>query len=250
MNAVAHGFGFVIPTPRSISRQLGNVVYIDEGGVVRKVGCIFDDGHFKNLVNQSDTPLDRTTTEEEHLPTTAAFATGSMDVKPLTEGDYSTYLFFLVERLKNRGVVLDNENDPRALQSKASCGWLLTRKPGAQGPGHAIILGPNLQKVRLNVQEKFITQWIKDAPRKATLWTARERKILPKLFVVLEEWICPSWTRISWGNKNKDPGPTAVGLLMTEATSAPSWRYLAMSKETSVSFRLGNTLVLLSLIML
>jgi hypothetical protein len=248
MNALAYGFGYVIPTPRSTSSQLGNVVYIDDGGVVCEVGSIFDDGHFKNLLNQNSTPPDRTTTEVEYLSTTAVFATGSIDVVSLNEAEYSTCVSFLGGRLSNRSVVLDNEIVPGASPSKASCGWLFTRKTGTHGPGDAITLGPSLRKVRLNLREELVTQWVKDAPRKSTLWTARGRKLLPKLLVVLDEWTGPSWTRISWGNEDCDPGPTAVGLLMTEATSAPVWRYLALSRKTTTSFKLGNTSVIVFLI--
>jgi hypothetical protein len=95
----------------------------------------------------------------------------------------------------------------------------------------------------LNVQEDLVIQWVKDATRQGTLWTAKERKQLPKLLVVLEEWTCPSWTRISWDTKDKSPGPTAVGLLTTNAASAPIWRYLAMSEGIATSFRIGNTSV-------
>lgn len=76
--------------PRFVS-QLGNVVYIDDAGVVCEIGSLFDDGHFKSVVNQSDTTPDRTTTEERCPSLTVAFTTGSMEVKPLTEDDYSKY---------------------------------------------------------------------------------------------------------------------------------------------------------------
>jgi hypothetical protein len=246
MNAHDHGYGFVVPTPGFSSSQLGTVVYIDEGGVIREIGNIFDDGHFKTLVNRSDSPLNRTTTAEEYLSVAAAFTTGSMDVRALTEEELSTYVYF-PGRLKNRSVLLDDENVPETSRSAATCGWLFTRKN--PGPGHAMILGPMLRKVRLNVQEKLVAQWIKDAPRKATFWTTRSRRLLPKLLVVLEEWTCPSWTRISWKDESLDPGPTAVGLLMSGATNAPAWMYLALSNKTTTSFSLGNTSVLRSLIM-
>jgi hypothetical protein len=92
MNAQAEGFGLVIPMPRSAFSHLGKVVYIDERGVVRSVGSLFDDVHFKNLVDQSSQTLDRTTTEL-HLPSvTVAFTTGGMEVNPLTEEENSAYV--------------------------------------------------------------------------------------------------------------------------------------------------------------
>jgi len=146
---------------------------------------------------------------------------------------------------KNRALVLNTEAAPDPAQTPATCGWLLSRKNGARGPGDAIIIGPGLRKTRLIMQEDLVTRWIKDAPRNSTLWTPSSRKLLPKLLFVTEEWSCPSWTRITWGGVDIDPGPTAVGLSMSAPTSAPLWRHLSLSKETVTSFRLGNTSVIL-----
>ena len=92
MDAHDHGYGFVVPTPGFLSSQLGTVVYVDDGGVMREIGRIFDDAHFKTLVNRSDTPLERTTTVDGYLKTVAAFTTGCMDVRALTEEELSTYI--------------------------------------------------------------------------------------------------------------------------------------------------------------
>jgi hypothetical protein len=92
MNAKAEGFGLVIPMPRSAFSHLGKVVYIDKRGVVRSVGSLFDDVHFKNLVGQSSQTLDRTTTEFHLSSVTVAFTTGGMEVNPLTEEENSVYV--------------------------------------------------------------------------------------------------------------------------------------------------------------
>ena len=92
MNAHGLGYGFVVPTPGYPHSQLGNVIYIDDGGVIREIGSIFEDDHFKTLVDQSHIPLNRTTETEEHLSTVAAFSTGSIEIRALVEGEYSTYV--------------------------------------------------------------------------------------------------------------------------------------------------------------
>ena len=89
MNAVAKGFGFIVPTPRINSFRLGSIVYIDERGVIRWVGNIFDDDHFKSLLKQNAIVSDPSTSEERHPLRTMAFTTGSMRVQPLPEEDLS-----------------------------------------------------------------------------------------------------------------------------------------------------------------
>lgn len=240
MDAIAKGFGLIVPMPRYSDSQLGKVVYIDEGGVVRSIGSVFDDSHFQKLLGVSSTPLDHVINEENHPSLTVAFTTGSMEIKPLSEEECSAYVSFLF-RVDKRSFILDSLNRPVSTESRPSCGWLITRSTSVNRAGDAIILGPNLRKTWLNIQEDLVAKWVKDAPRKSTLWTSKGRKRLPKLLVVLEEWTCPSWTRISWGEN--DNGPAAVGLLTTNATNAPMWRFLAMPEETMTSFRVGNTQV-------
>ena len=89
MDAHEKGFGLVIPTPSYSGSQLGNIVYIDDGGDCQAVGNIFEDEYFK-ILNQDE---DRITIEEERLSTTAAFTTGCMNVKPLSEAEYSMYVY-------------------------------------------------------------------------------------------------------------------------------------------------------------
>jgi hypothetical protein len=94
MNAREAGFGYVIPMPRFFSSQLGDVVYIDEEGVLRTTGSMFDDTYFKRLVDQSPHTMDHTNTVEEHPSMTVAFTTGCVDVKPLSEEESSRYLIW------------------------------------------------------------------------------------------------------------------------------------------------------------
>jgi hypothetical protein len=90
MDAGQKGFGLVVPMPRSADDYLGKVVYIDEGGVVRSVGRIFDDVYFQSLADQQTVSLDRTTSDEQQNPSlVAAFATGCMEIAPMTKEELS-----------------------------------------------------------------------------------------------------------------------------------------------------------------
>lgn len=95
MNAFANGFGFIVPMPRTSDFRLGSVVYIDEQGVVRWVGHIFDDEHFKSLAHQNAVVLNNSTTEERYPSRTVTFTTGSMSVQPLPEEELSRQVLFL-----------------------------------------------------------------------------------------------------------------------------------------------------------
>lgn len=89
MDARGAGFGYVVPMPRCLSSYLGHIVYLDDEGVVRSTGSIFDDAYFNQLVEDSQDSLDRTTTLEEYPSRTVGFTTGCVDVSPLAEEDVS-----------------------------------------------------------------------------------------------------------------------------------------------------------------
>lgn len=95
MNAQEAGFGHVIPWPRFLLIKLGDIVSIDEEGVLRTMGSMFDDTHFKMLEDQSPHTMDRSSTVEEHPAMTVAFTTGCVDVKPLSEEEASRYLIVI-----------------------------------------------------------------------------------------------------------------------------------------------------------
>ena len=67
-------------------------MYIDDGGVVREIGSIFDDDCFKSLADHSNSPEHPATETEEHLSTVAAFSTGCIEIRALVEEEYSTYV--------------------------------------------------------------------------------------------------------------------------------------------------------------
>jgi hypothetical protein len=85
MDAGNEGYGYVVPMPRLIPGHLGNVVYIDDQGVVRSMGKLVDDSYFKHLLEQSQERTEVKTIVEEHASLTVAFTTGCMEVKSLTE---------------------------------------------------------------------------------------------------------------------------------------------------------------------
>ena len=89
MDAREHGYGMVVPMPRSLYSQLGNIVHVDQDGIARSYGTLFDDLHFKNLVKQSKYTVDRTTTVEQHPSVLVALTTSTMEVTPLTKEERS-----------------------------------------------------------------------------------------------------------------------------------------------------------------
>jgi hypothetical protein len=143
--------------------------------------------------------------------------------------------------------MLDDDELPLDSAVRPRCAWLVTRRPGQKGMGQVMVIGPNLCKVTSNIPKEVVAQWVKDAPRKSTLWTpASWKKQLPKLFVVLEEWTTPTWHRLTWGNHDSKIERTALGLLPTSSgEQAPTWQYLVLRQETTLSNRVGNGQVLL-----
>jgi len=126
---------------------------------------------------------------------------------------------------------------------KTPYGWLVTIKPQERGFGDAIILGPHLRKVRLNLPKDLVIQWVKDAPRKATLWNWRERSLFPKhrLLVVLEEWISPTWCRLRGiGKEGKCDQRAALRLVTADDDNAPTWQFIPSVENMPVSSQFCN----------
>jgi hypothetical protein len=91
MEAHVHGFDLVLRWPRSAwGSQILALLYFDENGHIVPAGSLDDDEHFKRLVEQSNNPeLDPCGTIEETFQNlTAAFSTGSMDVRVLAKGEF------------------------------------------------------------------------------------------------------------------------------------------------------------------
>jgi hypothetical protein len=81
-----------------------------------------------------------------------------------------------------------------------------------------------------------------EAPDKTSLWSKKRARRLPKLLVVLEEWISPTWTHIYSNERDGNPGPFAVGLATSSESACPQWSFVAIRDETlSAPSRIGNT---------
>jgi hypothetical protein len=118
------------------------------------------------------------------------------------------------------------------------------RIDGTRGLADTIIMGPNLTKARLNIDRSLVEQWVKEAPLKASLWSAKEKRRLPTMLVVLEEWISPVWAYVASDEKVANPGSSAAGLVATIEGQVPEWLHLAIPNETlTVAYRCGNTAV-------
>jgi hypothetical protein len=90
MEAHVHGFDLVFRWPGMFESLIGRCIYLDDQGHVATAGNITDDEHFKQLLAQSNPEVDPTsTTTEQHENLTAAFTTGAMEVRALTEEEYS-----------------------------------------------------------------------------------------------------------------------------------------------------------------
>ena len=85
MDATSVGFGYLVPMPRSGDSQLGNVVYIDDGGVVRSWGALVDDSYFEEILPQAAATIHTTTQIEAYPERTFAFTSGCLEVQALTK---------------------------------------------------------------------------------------------------------------------------------------------------------------------
>jgi hypothetical protein len=91
MEAHVHGFDLVLRRPRSAwGSQILSLLYFDENGHIVPAGVLTEDEHFKQLIEQSNDPEHdpRGTSEEPFQNLTAAFSTGSMDVRVFAKEEF------------------------------------------------------------------------------------------------------------------------------------------------------------------
>lgn len=141
-----------------------------------------------------------------------------------------------------RAVVVDDHIVPQPTNFKARCGWRFEKIEGRQGLADGIVVGPGLTNTKSNVDRSLFEEWVSNAQRKTTLWSKKERRRLPKLLLVTEEWTSPTWTYVMSDEHERDPGSSAVGLITVAEGAVGEWRYLELSEEDLSPWgRFGNT---------
>ena len=78
--------------PRNTASQLGNIVYIDEDGVIRAWRALVDDSYFKEIAAQSGARIDTSIKVETYPTRTAAFTSGCLGVRALTKDEVAALL--------------------------------------------------------------------------------------------------------------------------------------------------------------
>ena len=215
---------------------------MDEQGVVCSMGNLCNDTYFRQVAAASQQTMDFESTVEELSSLAVVITTGCLEVRPLTAEEISTYQSLIRQLNNRRCIVITDTIVPQRTELKASCGWRLGRIYGKRGLADAMMLGPNIRKTRLNIPRALVEEWVRNAPSKTTLWSPREGRRLPKLLIVLEEWISPSWTYVYSDENGPEPGPSAIGLATLSKDACPEWRFLALQKEAlSAPMRIGNT---------
>lgn len=108
--------------------------------------------------------------------------------------------------------------------------------------GDAIVIGPNLRKSQLSLDRNLVEQWAKGAPGKSSIMDSRLVRRLPKLLVVLEEWVAPAWAHIYSNATDRDPGSFAVGLAASDRGGFPQWHFIKVPGEDKLTSpnQIGN----------
>jgi hypothetical protein len=95
MDARDKGFGLVIPLPFTATSQLGNIVYIDDEGIVEPIGNILKElstGFSEALQSPCDLTNDPPT-KRNHFNTAVAITTLGLEADPLTKKDCEGYVY-------------------------------------------------------------------------------------------------------------------------------------------------------------
>jgi len=123
---------------------------------------------------------------------------------------------------------------PQASIVKGTCGWQFIPTRGKSGLGDALVLGPQLRKSQISLDRKLVEQWVKGAPGRSSTLSRKLVRQLPKVLVVLEEWVAPAWTHVSTSTDPSEPDyrPFAVGL---NTAPFPEWKFLALGGDTQAA---------------
>jgi hypothetical protein len=88
MDAREKGFGLVIPLPFTATSQLGNIVYIDDEGIVEPIGNIFKeslDGVSESSLAPCGLALKDSRTTCKHINTSVAITSLGLQGEALTK---------------------------------------------------------------------------------------------------------------------------------------------------------------------
>ncbi len=114
------------------------------------------------------------------------------------------------------------------------------------GRGMAFAFGPSVFKRNLVISHETVKNWIQKNKTALMMDYMKEKKIkYNMLFVVLEEWMSPTWVRMIWEDSKLHPGPTFFGLTKESVDEPLAWKFMTMNdRVTSLSSFMGNGVVL------
>lgn len=124
-------------------------------------------------------------------------------------------------------------------------GYTIKRVGLFSGPGKVVIFGPELKRRRLRLEASEVKSWIRENyDLLATIRLTRDKRVHPRLLLVLEETVSSTWAHISWGSKDQDSGPTTVGLVQTSVEGAPQWQFMGLQDQNlSITKMVSNLTV-------
>ena len=131
---------------------------------------------------------------------------------------------------------------------KTFAAFAVEREEKYSGRGVAFAFGPNVHHRRLVIKREIVTDWIQKNKHALLLKYMKEKHIdYNMLFVVLEEWVSPTWARVIWEEAKLHPGPTFFGLTKESVDGPLQWKFMIMNdRRTSLSSFMGNGVIPLS----
>jgi len=143
--------------------------------------------------------------------------------------------------LRDRSVLIGDSYPPAVVNEVPICAFSIRRKDLSR-PAKVVIFGPVIVRRRLNVDRESVKSWIRENfEHLARIRLKSDKASRPKLLVVLEEFVCTSWTHLSW-DKYQGTELTNMALAQGSPESAPRWRLLGLQdSNVSISGMISNT---------
>ena len=157
MDARHVDLGLIIPEPfHQPSSTLGDVVYVDNRGILRKITNMFNPtvymfGRKAMALSVPSTPEVR----EDMTQRILAVATDGVRLRRIQTERHS----FPFSRLMSRGVLIDNGNLLPADRNPLRA-YQVEPEPGHFGPGKVCIAGPGMRIRRLVIDEQIVRDWV------------------------------------------------------------------------------------------